>query len=85
MSSSVINSMSHYITAPDDTMQSVSANVEIVGTAEAHGVRSYIFVPCLVYGYTRQRQRFQQSYFNPGCRHCESCDEASASVQGRLR
>ncbi|KAK9311145.1 hypothetical protein V1524DRAFT_77288 [Lipomyces starkeyi] len=26
------------------------ANVEVIDIAEAHGVRSYIFVPCIVYG-----------------------------------
>jgi hypothetical protein len=30
--------------------RSVKANPLIIDTAKAHGVRSYIFAPCLVYG-----------------------------------
>ncbi|KAI9041801.1 NAD(P)-binding protein [Aspergillus affinis] len=39
------------VKAPHDFMnESVKANPLIIDTAETHGVRSYIFAPCLVYG-----------------------------------
>lgn len=31
-------------------LQAVATNNTVIETAEAYGVRSYIFVPCIVYG-----------------------------------
>jgi nucleoside-diphosphate-sugar epimerase len=37
--------------APDNVLRAgIEANNLVVDTAEAHGVRSYIFAPCIVYG-----------------------------------
>ncbi|KAI9374322.1 hypothetical protein BJX61DRAFT_551502 [Aspergillus egyptiacus] len=37
--------------APNELMAtSIQANIDVIDTAEAHDVRSYIFSPCIVYG-----------------------------------